>query len=200
MDGDGNTDWVVFNSKTRKVSAWLMNGTVWSGTTLSGTNVVPAGKTVAAVEDLNGDGKADLILFQAANKPLTYWLMDGVKVTGTVTGPVVPIGFTAVAGADDLNGDGVPDVLLWNSTTRKTMVLALSGSNAQFGTPIVGPTFNKGLQSIGLDDFNGDDGAEWLTYNPATSSVQYWGVSGTTQQLKPPATLLPKGMTPAGVR
>jgi len=44
------------------------------------------------VEDVNGDGKADLVWRQTQSGDVAVWLMDGVKVIGSaIVSPGVPL-------------------------------------------------------------------------------------------------------------
>jgi hypothetical protein len=77
LNGDMDSDWVLFNSKTRRLTGWLMQGVARTGT-VSGTVAVPAGNDVVALEDMNGDGSPDAILFNKTTRRVTYWLMSGL--------------------------------------------------------------------------------------------------------------------------
>ena len=77
LNGDGKSDLVFQNNSTNVVAGWLMDGaTVLSAGQVSGA-YVPPGWNLQGAEDLNGDGKADLV-FHNTGGALAAWIMDGL--------------------------------------------------------------------------------------------------------------------------
>lgn len=81
-----------------------------------------------------------------------------------------PIGqFPAVSLQVDLNGDGIPDLL---TTDRNKLTSVLSGSTGSFSIHDY-PSSQSAYQPLASGDFNGDERADVLFYNPSGGSQLY---------------------------
>jgi hypothetical protein len=82
FNGDGKTDLVWENLRTNERTVWFMNGGTYSGNYnyIAPTVVVPAGWSIAAVGDVNGDGKPDLVWQRAVTGERSIWFMNGTEV------------------------------------------------------------------------------------------------------------------------
>jgi hypothetical protein len=118
FDGDGNTD-VILQNTNGAVFFWVMNG---SGGLVPGagkyiySGALPDWKVVGAA-DMNGDGKADVIL-QNTNGAVFFWVMDGSGALVHGAGKYIYNGALPdwkVVGAADMNGDGKADIILQNT-------------------------------------------------------------------------------------
>src|SRR5574337_2159731 len=69
----------LFLSATGQTTTWLMNGTTVIG---GGLLLTDPNFKVIATADLNGDGRSDLIWYNAATGQTTTWLMNGTTVIG----------------------------------------------------------------------------------------------------------------------
>jgi len=78
LNGDGNSDLIVYNSLTGQTAALIMYGTTVTGWTLLLTS--PDWNVIEAA-DLNGDGKTDLLWYDAASGQIAAWLMGDVTAT-----------------------------------------------------------------------------------------------------------------------
>src|SRR5574337_2029988 len=90
----------LFLSATGQTTTWLMNGTTVIG---GGLLLTDPNFKVIATADLNGDGRSDLIWYNAATGQTTTWLMNGTAVIGgglLLTDPNFVVNATA-----DLDGD-----------------------------------------------------------------------------------------------
>lgn len=77
----------------------------------------------ARLEDINGDGLADLVLERAAPGQIWYWLNKGNYTLDSrriITG--LPGGLSTTTRWADLNGDGVTDLLYADSTATPRML------------------------------------------------------------------------------
>lgn len=125
LNGDGIPDLVVpdMNSgapEPGNVTILLGNG---DGTFKpAGTLQVGAVPYSAAITDLNGDGKADLVVANAGSDDLSVFLGNG---DGTFGAPMSPATGTTpnfvVVG--DFNGDGIPDLATANNVSNTVTVL-----------------------------------------------------------------------------
>ena len=198
VDGDGNSDWLLYDSAKKRVTAWLMNGAQKVKTVLGHT--ISAEYEVAAFADLNADGKPDLVLYNKTTRRAVFWIMDGMTVTKSIIGPLLPVGF-AIIGVDDLTGDKKPDLLLWNSATGQTLIEVLSG---QFGTTLIsslsGPPISSPWRLMGVDAFNSDDTADWFLFNPGTGATQIWKMTGAKKISSMTGPRIPAGQVLLGPR
>jgi hypothetical protein len=83
FDGDGRTDYVLYNAGTQQTAVWYLNNNVYvSGAT---GPTLPAGWSVVGVADFNGDGHPDYLLFNSATRATAIWYMNNnVRVGGRV--------------------------------------------------------------------------------------------------------------------
>lgn len=109
---DGQPD-IVFQHVDGTLAVWGMQGTALDAAALPNPNH-PGDKNwrVAAVADVNRDGKADLV-FQHTRGTLAVWQMNGLTLsTATLLDPSHPGDFRwKVVGAGDLNGDEKADLI-----------------------------------------------------------------------------------------
>ena len=82
---------------------------------------------IAAVADLNGDGKADIVLRNAATGQNIGWLMNGPAVS--VSAFLAPMTDTnwEIKFAGYLNGDGNADLVWRNKATGENRAWLMNG-------------------------------------------------------------------------
>jgi hypothetical protein len=86
---------------------------------------VAAGWTLAGVGDIDRDGTADLIWYNASLGKANYWLLnaDGTKRSGVTIGTAA-VGWT-LAATGEINADGTADLIWHNPADGVIMKLFL---------------------------------------------------------------------------
>jgi hypothetical protein len=143
FNGDGKTDYVLYNSSTRRTAVWYLNNNVLVGGAYGPT--LPAGWRLAGVADFNRDGKADYLLFNPSTRQTTVWYLSGVTFVRGAFGPTIASGYQ-LTGTADFNGNGSPDYVLYNSSTRRTAVWYLNNNVLVGGA--YGPTLPAGWNVV----------------------------------------------------
>lgn len=128
----------------------------------------------AARNDVDGDGKSDVLFTNATTRQFSYRIMNGTVVTrsGLVGG--VGNGYT-VAGTGDFNGDGKLDVL-WTSSNLDLYLWL--GNGTAFSSHKVG-TYPAGWKVVGVGDVDGDNRSDIIFHNATTRQVSYRIMNGT---------------------
>jgi hypothetical protein len=189
FDRNGVPDLVYMNTSTRQVTVNYYGGA--GGATLIGWAWLnqagePAGWTVAAVADMNGDGVPDLIWQNASTNQVTvdyYGGAGGAVIQGYNFLHNEP-GWTAVAAAD-FDGNGTPDLVWQNAATNQVQVdyYAFSGAPVYQSSAALRPA--SGWTVRGAADMNGDGVPDLIWQNNSTGQVTvnfYGGAGGATYE------------------
>lgn len=137
-------------------------------------SIIAAFRTaVRARNDVDGDGKSDLLWFHPTNRVLAYWVMNGVTRVRS-SSQVVASGYSPLT-SGDYNGDGRVDVVMRNGTT---MQMWLGNGNA-FGVQAF-RAYPGGWNLVASADIDADKRSDLLWFNPTTSQLAYWVLNGTT--------------------
>jgi C1A family cysteine protease len=119
FNGDGRPDLVWQHRTTGQLSAWFMNGTAMTSTTLFTPSAVadPHWKIVG-VADFDSDGRPDLVWQHRTAGWIGVWFMNGTAMTSTslFTPSAVADPDWELVGAADFDSDGRPD-LIWQHRT-----------------------------------------------------------------------------------
>ena len=175
MDGDGKADIVIW----RPSSGWW----VWLKSSLN-LNTSQYGAVQFGVSalgdkpmlaDMDGDGKADIIVWRASQQAWWYWLKSSVNFDPSQYGALAfGSGSTEdVPLTGDFDGDGKADPTIWRpGPGMYWVVLSSSGFNASFSRQLGG----RGDRPL-LGDFDGDGQADLAVWR-ASNGTWYWLTSG----------------------
>lgn len=197
VNGDGKADEIqwdpTLNAGHTRVYLATTNGN-FSNTVVDNPEGTSAGATtVYNFADVNGDGKADKIYWNAtfdAGHTRVYLATTGGSFDGTVTSGAE--GASTTAGTlfyyADVNGDGKADEILWHPTLNggKTMVYLSDGDGsftASSSFSNSGATSGVTSTSFYFADVNGDGRADKIYWNPGNylgePKVYYSGTTNT---------------------
>lgn len=140
VDGDGFAD-IVWQHTAGWLAVWFMRGsTVLSTRMLDVPQVSDTNWQIAAVTDLDGDGKADLVWHHATQGWVATWYLRGTAVTFTrlLSIPQVADPNWQLAAAGHVDSSGVP-ALVWRNTSDGTVALWTMSGYAVTGTVYTNP-------------------------------------------------------------
>jgi FG-GAP-like repeat/Matrixin len=132
--------------------------------------VVPEA-TPTPLNDFNGDGKPDYLLYNVSTRQTAVWYLNNNAFVAGAYAPTLPAGWRVV-GVADFNGDSQPDYLLFNASTRQTAIWYLSGATLIGGA--YGPSLPSGWELVTVSDFNADNKPDYLLYNAGTRQTAIW--------------------------
>ncbi len=182
--GDGKEDMYWWNRGDNSVYFWEMDGGVIQShgfVALSDGSIPKPGMAQwsgIAIEDTNGDGKADLIWRNLQDGSLYIWRLDGKVITshgsallsdGSVA--MAPPALWQTIGVGDSNGDGKGDLLLQNVGDGAVYLWQLNGITVTSHAFITLPdgSIPKPDRSVwrlmSYADINGDSKADVLLRN-----------------------------------
>ncbi len=175
FDGDGRAD-QLWSSSTN-THLWIFRSRGDGGFDYQFVDFYPAGWNVVGVTDLNGDGKADIVLRNDSLGLMSYWRMNGaVRIASSSTS--IAAGNRVVA-TGDFNGDGLGD-LLWSNDASRLLWLFRSRTDGGFDYLPV-DYYPSGWTIAGATDLNGDGRADVVWRNTSTSQMSYWWMNGATR-------------------
>jgi len=178
LNGDGKADKVIENTTTGYTVAFLMDGlTLLDAGAIPGTNVA-AGYTTVGFPDINGDGKADKVVANAAGYTVAF-LMDGLTLldAGGISGTNVAAGYST-AGFPDVNGDGKADKVV-EGANGYSVAFLLDGLTLLEATPIAGTNTGAGFVTVGFPDINGDGMDDKVIEHNSTGSTVAFLLDGS---------------------
>jgi FG-GAP-like repeat len=172
FDGDGADDLMLFSRVKGEVEIWT-----FSGTSVATRTRLPGHKgawSVAAVDDTDGDGKAEIVWLDELKRSLE---LRDPAASGPVALGELGAGWR-VRGGVDLAGDGSAELVLVNSATGATQDWAIDD------TGVLGSGNLPSSQSLGRfaggGDFDGDGSQDVAWSDVFDRAVTLWlSTSGT---------------------
>lgn len=140
--------------------------------TMVGSNPPPPISSGSVHNDINGDGKSDLLVYNSSPARLGWWLMNGASVLGYFS-QYTTSGYKLVA-TGDFNGDGKTDVA-WTDSSNNVYIWTGTGNG--FVSQFVAKN-STGWSVVGAADVNGDGFADLLVYNPSPARLGWWLMNG----------------------
>jgi hypothetical protein len=156
---------------------FYIRGAVVDGTTCS--DVIYATPSAGAADnDVDGDGKGDVLWRYAATGDVWLWPMNGAVRTAETYVRTVGDTNWEIRGLGDQTGDGKADILWRNTITGAIYLWPMNGSTPLSETYVdaVDPAYDI----VGTGDFNGDGKADILWRHLTNGEVWIWLMDGAT--------------------
>ena len=134
--------------------------------------------------DVNTDGYADILFYNANSGDLSYWDMDDQSVLqyGSSFAQMSAASNWIPVGQPDTTGDGQPDILFWNKSTGDMSIWILRPSSTVVGS--YGNTFatvaDTNWMPVAIANDKGDGTYEIVFQNQATGDISVWHMNGQT--------------------
>jgi uncharacterized repeat protein (TIGR01451 family) len=184
-DGAANADLAFQNQISGKVVVWFMSGP----TRLGGVFMTPPDSgdplwKARATEDLDGNGRVDLVWRHAGNGNNQVWFLNGTSLASSQ--PTNPAAVTALnwqvvgSGHFNLATDNQADLLWQNDTSGKTVVWLMNGAtrlSGVFTNPDQAGATN--WKAVGTGDFDADGQSDILWRNVNSGAMVVWLMNGT---------------------
>jgi len=136
--------------------------------------VVPLASKVR--NDIDADGKSDIVFQNTAAGLMSVWKMNGPAVTTSWTQSVS--GIYRIVASGDFDGDGRVD-LLWTNNTNDTLWIWKSNAGGTFTIQTVG-SYPAGWSVVGAGDIDGDGKADIVFQNATAGLMSVWAMNGTS--------------------
>jgi VCBS repeat protein/FG-GAP repeat protein len=134
-------------------------------------------------QDLNGDGKPDLIWLNDSTRQAVVWYLGGSQgniFQGWDWLSSAWIDGWTIVGMRDFNGDGQPDLVWQNDATQQVVVWYLGGPQGSsfLGWAWLAQGNVAGWHVAATGDLNGDGKPDLVWQNDATQQVVVWYLGG----------------------
>jgi len=179
FNGDGKADLLVRNARTHQWYYYPMDGkAILPG---EGTVNLPLDSNwqVSGTGDIDGDGKADVLLRHTGTYNWYYYPLDGKEIlAGKGEVPISMDPQWTIAGIGDFNGDDKADVLLRHARFHLWDYYPLDGKVVLADKGRVSLMRDPEWKMAGIGDFNGDSNDDVLLRNTTTHQWYYYPMNG----------------------
>ena len=177
VNADGKPDLVALNGTDSTVGVLLGTGTGTFGTAATysvGSSTYPSGLALA---DLNGDGRADMLVANNLTSAIGVLLSRSTGGLGAATQLPTSDRPQSLA-TGDMNGDGKPDLVV-GTVAGDLLVLLGSGTGTLAPPSAAYPSGGTSVQQVRLGDVNGDGQLDVVTANTFENTVSVLLGTGT---------------------
>jgi hypothetical protein len=192
FDYDGQTDVLWYNGATGEIGPWYLSGSrIKDYAVIDKVSPAWLGWKPVATADYNGDGRTDVLWYNAATGELSAWYLAGTSVIGSaLVDRVADDPAWVPIGSQDFDLDGQPDLLWSKPSTGEAEVWFLHGV-AVGGSAMLNlvDDTTRGLALVATDDYNGDAMPDALFYGSATGSFALAYLNGTIHTGSAPLNL-----------
>ena len=183
FDGNRTSDLLVFNTITGQTGIGEMDNAALLSATLATTLDLPAGETINATGDFNGDQTADILTYNTISGEIETLLLDGSTLLSTnFINAINPLTGFVAQGTGDFDGDGRDEIVLYNPATGQVGFLFLDATGTvqtNFDLVFQLPVAN-GWTLVDTGDFDADGNDDLLAYNTVSGTVAIFFMDGST--------------------
>ena len=183
-NGDGHPDLLWRHQGNGSLANWRMSGTTLvAGDPLSPGTVADTDWQIAAVADLNRDGRPDIVWQHVTQGLVSAWLMNGTTlVEGRLLTPsTVADTDWRIVGSGDFNLDGNADLVWQHRTSGQASIWFLNGTTLVSGTLLSPPgVADTNWQIHAVTDLNADGQPDLVWQNVSTGYLAAWLMNGTS--------------------
>lgn len=143
------------------------------------TVVAPSLPIARARNDINADGRSDILWHNPGLQQMDWWLMNGAALQAVGSKGVGSQ--YRVAATGDFNGDGRGDIL-WRDDARTTLWIWQAEATGGFSILFVRPYPPQGWEVVGAADVNADGRSDILWHNTGLQQMDWWLMNGAVLQ------------------
>ena len=173
FNADGKDDLLLAGSNG-SLYIGMSNGSTFAPQSMS--PAVSSGSQALDVADIDGNGKADIVVRNTSTGQVVIWYMNnGVRTA--YKGQAFSTSLTYVLAAD-FNNDKKADLLFQDA--QRNLFIAIS-AGASFTLQPVGLAYSSAYALRGATDVSGDGSADILLHDASTNKLVVWYMHGATR-------------------